>query len=81
VSGERWVADNIVVKVKPGSRKGPLIEVGADGQLTIYVPERAVGGRANDAAARLLAAHFDVPPSRVHLVSGATSHMKRFRVT
>jgi uncharacterized protein YggU (UPF0235/DUF167 family) len=75
------VVDTVVVKVKPGSRKGPLVEVGVDGQLTIYVQERAVDGRANDAVTRLLAAHFDVPPSRVHLVSGATSRMKRFRVT
>jgi uncharacterized protein len=47
----------------------------------IFVQERAVDGRANDAVTRLLAAHFDVPPNRVHLVSGATSRMKRFRVT
>jgi uncharacterized protein len=75
------VADTVVVKVKPGSRKGPLVEVGANGQLTIYVQEPAVDGRANDAVSRLLAAHLDVPPSRVQLVSGATSRMKRFRVT
>jgi uncharacterized protein len=37
MSAAREVADNVVVKVKPGSRKGPLVEVGADGQLTIYV--------------------------------------------
>jgi uncharacterized protein YggU (UPF0235/DUF167 family) len=75
------VAVTVVVKVKPGSRKGPLIEVDADGQLTIYVQERAVEGRANDAVTRLLAAHFDVPASRVQLVSGVTSREKRFRVT
>jgi uncharacterized protein YggU (UPF0235/DUF167 family) len=75
------MADTVVVKVKPGSRKGPLVEVGADGQLTIYVQERAVDGKANDAVTRLLAAHFEVPPTRVQLVSGATSRMKRFRVT
>jgi uncharacterized protein len=75
------VADTVVVKVKPGSRKGPLVEVGADGELTIYVRERAVEGKANDAVIRLLAAHFDVPRSRVDLVSGATSRLKRFRIS
>jgi uncharacterized protein YggU (UPF0235/DUF167 family) len=70
----------ITVRVKPGS-KGPLVEVGDDGELTIYVPERAVDGKANDAVTKLLAAHLGVPRSRVELVSGATTRVKRFRVT
>ena len=70
----------IVLRVKPGSRKGPLVEVGEDGGLTIYVRERAVEGKANEAVVKLLAAHLGVPKSRVELVSGATSPVKRFRV-
>lgn len=70
----------ISVRVKPGSRKGPLVETGADGELTVYVPERAVDGKANDAVTRLLAEHFGVPRSRVELVSGATARIKRFRI-
>lgn len=69
------------VRVKPGSRKGPLVEVGDDGELTIYVQERAVDGKANDAVTKLLAAHLGVPRSRLELVSGATARVKRFRVT
>lgn len=74
------MADNVVVKVKPGSRKGPLVEVAADGELTIYVREQAVDGKANEAVTRLLAAHLQVPRSRLELVAGATSRLKRFRV-
>ncbi|MFN8042406.1 MAG: DUF167 family protein [Mycobacterium sp.] len=70
----------LAVTVKPGSRKGPLVETGDDGALTIYVPERAIEGKATAAAARLLAAHLGVPRSRVELVSGATSRVKRFRI-
>jgi uncharacterized protein YggU (UPF0235/DUF167 family) len=70
----------ISVRVKPGSRRGPLVETGADDALTVYVPERAVDGKANDAVTRLLAEHFGVPRSRVELVSGATARIKRFRV-
>ncbi len=70
----------VVVKVKPGSRKGPLVEVGSDGELTIYVREPAVDGKANNAVIRLLAAHLELPPSRVELVSGAASRQKRFRI-
>jgi uncharacterized protein (TIGR00251 family) len=72
--------ETLVVRVKPGSRKGPLVEVGADGELTLYVRERAVEGKANEAVVKLLAKHFGVSPSRVEMVSGATSRVKRFRV-
>jgi uncharacterized protein len=74
------VAETVTVTVKPGSRKGPLVEVGADGALTIYVRERAIEGKATEAAARLLADHLGVPRSRVELVAGATSRVKRFRI-
>ncbi|MFN8087681.1 MAG: DUF167 domain-containing protein [Mycobacterium sp.] len=74
------MADFVVIKVKPGSRKGPLVETVADGQLTIYVPERAVDGKANEAVTKLLAAHLQLPRSQVELVSGATSRVKRFRI-
>ena len=72
---------HVVVTVKPGSRKGPLVEIGPTGELTIYVREPAVGGRANEAVARLLAAHLQLPRSRIELVSGVTSRHKRFRVS
>ena len=77
----RGMIDSVVVKVKPGSRKGPLVEVGPSGELTIYVREPAVDGKANDAVTRLLAAHLQLPRSRVELVSGAASRLKRFRVS
>jgi len=70
----------VTVRVKPGSSKGPLVEIAEDGSLTIYVRERAVDGKATEAVARLLAAHLGVPRSGIELVSGATSRIKRFRV-
>lgn len=74
------MSETVTVTVKPGSRKGPLVEVGSDGALTIYVPERAIEGKATEAATRLLAAHLGVPRSSVELVAGATSRVKRFRI-
>ncbi|QVI25454.1 DUF167 domain-containing protein [Mycolicibacterium neoaurum] len=74
------MSESVVVRVKPGSRKGPLVEVGDDGELTVYVPERAVDGKANEAVTKLLAAHLGVPRSRLELVSGATARVKRFRI-
>jgi uncharacterized protein len=74
------MADIISVRVKPGSRKGPLVDIGADGELTIYVREPAIEGKANDAVVKLLAAHLGVPRRRLELISGATSRVKRFRI-
>ena len=74
------MADTVVVTVKPGSRKGPLVQVADDGTLTIYVRERAIEGKATEAATRLLAEHLGVTRSSVELVSGTTSRVKRFRV-
>ncbi len=74
------MTETVVVKVKPGSRKGPLVETDGDGQLTVYVREPAVEGKANAAVIRVLAEHFGVSPSRVELASGAGARVKRFRV-
>lgn len=71
----------VVVKVKPGSRKGPLVETDADGQLTVYVREPAIDGKANAAVIRVLAEHFGVSRSRVELASGAGARVKRFVIT
>ncbi|HEY9312759.1 DUF167 domain-containing protein [Williamsia sp.] len=70
----------VVVTVKPNSRKGPLIETDDAGALTVFVREPATEGKANIAVAALLAKHFGVAKSRVTLISGATSRTKRFRI-
>ncbi|QAY60773.1 DUF167 domain-containing protein [Microbacterium protaetiae] len=69
----------ITVRVKPGSRKGPLVEDSPDG-LVVYVRERAVDGAANAAAERVLAAHFGVAPREVRIVRGHTSRIKRVEI-
>lgn len=70
----------LTVVVKPGSRKGPLVEEGPDGTLLVYVREPAIEGRATKAAGEALAKHLGVAKSRVVLAAGATSRHKRFRV-
>lgn len=70
----------VVAQIKPGSRKGPLVEQQDDGTLLLYVRAPAVEGKANKAAQELLARHLGVPKSAVHLVAGATSRHKRFEV-
>ncbi|CAM4350530.1 hypothetical protein MB901379_02692 [Mycobacterium basiliense] len=74
------MTDIVVVKVKPNSRKGPRVESDSDAGLIIYVREPAAEGKANEAVAHLLAAHLKLSRSRVELVAGARSRLKRFRI-
>ena len=69
-----------VVRVKPGSKKGPLVEEQEDGSLVLFVRERAVDGAANEAVLRLLAAHLGVKPGRLRLVSGQAARIKRIEL-
>ncbi len=74
---------DVTVRVKPGSRKGPLVDTtpGPDGEtLTVYVPQRAVDGQANTAVIELLAHHFGVARSRVEILRGHSSRTKRIRI-
>ncbi|MEY3677128.1 MAG: hypothetical protein RL351_355 [Actinomycetota bacterium] len=66
--------------VKPGSKKGPLVEVNDDASLTVYLLQRAVDGAANEGLIEILARHYDVSKSRVSIESGFTSRIKRVLV-
>ena len=69
----------ISTHLKPNSRHREEVVVGDDGVLTIYTKAPAIEGRAN-AAAKLLAKHFSVAPSKVKLVRGAASKYKVFEI-
>ena len=66
----------IIVKAKPGSQKRKLEKVDEHNYI-ISVTEPAMEGKANAAIIKLLAAHFDVAPSLVEIISG---HMARTKV-
>ena len=70
----------ISTRLKPNSRHREEVVIGDDGVLTIYTKAPAIEGRANAVAAKLLAKHFGVAPSKVKLVRGATSKYKVFEV-
>lgn len=70
----------IAVLVKPGSKKGPLVEKGADG-LVVYVRERAVDGAANSAVIKVVAEYFGVPKSNLEITLGKTSKIKTVQIT
>jgi uncharacterized protein YggU (UPF0235/DUF167 family) len=64
------------IRVKPGSKKGPLVEEGDEGLLTVFVKERAVEGAANDGVVAALAEHWGVRKRDVRIVSGRTARIK-----
>lgn len=68
------------IHVKPGSTKGPLVEIGADGLLTVFVKERAVDGAANDGVMAALATHFGLRKRDVRIVAGHTARIKTVEV-
>lgn len=68
------------VQVKPGSKKGPLVEEQPDNSLLVFLKERAVDGAANEGLIRLLAEHFGVRKADVVIESGFTSRIKRISI-
>ena len=70
----------VTIQVKPGSKKGPLVESLDDGTLTVFLKERAVDGAANEGLIALLAKHYRVSKSEITIESGFTSRIKRVSV-
>lgn len=68
------------MRVKPGSKKGPLVSTADNRELTVYVREQAVDGKANEAVIALLAMHFGVSKSCVSIVRGQTARIKIVRI-
>ena len=66
----------ITVHAKPGSSKGPLVDVSEDGLVTVYLKERAVDGAANEGLIAALAKHYGVRKSAVTIASGHSSRRK-----
>lgn len=69
----------VVVRVKTGSLKGPLVESDEDG-LVVFVREKAIDGVANEAVVKLLAEHFGVAKSHVRVVRGHTARIKQIEI-
>jgi uncharacterized protein (TIGR00251 family) len=68
----------IQVKVKPNSR---IAEVSREGySFIVKVKEPPKEGKANQAVIKLLAEHFNVPQSRVRILSGFKSRNKVIEV-
>lgn len=63
------------LQVKPKSNNA-RVEQKNDKELTVWVKEVPEDGKENDAVVRAVAEHFDVAPSRVKIVRGASGRKK-----
>jgi len=70
----------IRVKVIPKSSKTELAGYLPDGAWKIKIAAPPEKGKANRALCEFLAEHFGVAKSRVQIISGETSHLKRVRI-
>ena len=71
---------DIRVKVIPKSSRTELAGILPDGTWKVKVAAAPEKGRANQALCEFLAEHFRVAKSKVRIVSGETSHLKRIHV-
>ena len=75
-SGEKRGAFlKLKVKVKPGSRKNEVKVTGPDA-LEVRVTAAPEKGKANKAVIELLAKHYKVPKSSIHIIRGQSSKEK-----
>lgn len=65
----------IRVRVTPNARVALVTRID-EASFEVKVDEKATGGRANKRLVEILAEHFDVPKSRISIVSGARSRDK-----
>lgn len=68
----------VKANVRPNNRKNAVTE--EKGELTICVTAPAKEGRANEAAAKLLAGYYGVSKSSVFVAKGAKSKTKIFKI-
>ena len=77
----RKVGDELAisVRVQPRASSNEVLEV-RNGQLLVRTTAAPSDGKANKAVIRLLAAFFDIAPSRVRLVRGKAQRNKVLRI-
>jgi uncharacterized protein (TIGR00251 family) len=67
------------VRAQPGARRNEIRGL-QDGVLKVCVTQAPEKGKANKAVAELLAKKLGLKKSQIELLSGETSHQKRFLV-
>jgi hypothetical protein len=77
----RWQDEALLlrVRVQPRAKRDELIGP-QGGHLKVRITAPPVDGKANDHLCRFLAKEFGVPQSRVELLAGDQTRLKRVRI-
>ncbi|HWQ59580.1 MAG TPA: DUF167 domain-containing protein [Candidatus Fimivivens sp.] len=70
----------ITVTVKPNAKE-EAVALQADGSFVVFVKAPSREGKANARLMKVIAAHFDVAPSLIRIVSGTSSRKKIIEVS
>jgi uncharacterized protein (TIGR00251 family) len=70
----------LALKVTPRASRSEVTGFGEDGSLRVRIAAVAEKGKANEELRSLLSRYFDLPRSKVQIVSGETSSHKRVRI-
>jgi len=70
----------LAVRVRPGAKKNDVAGIHA-GAVKISLTAPPVDGRANEELIEFIAALLRIPRARIAILTGATSPMKRLRIT
>lgn len=78
----RWEGDDLIVQVRvqPKASRDEFAEIQGD-HLRIRITAPPVDGKANVHLCKFLAQVFQVPKSKVSLLSGETGREKRLRIS
>ena len=73
---------NMIIKIRvlPRSSKNEIIGPMADGTLKIKLTAPPVDGAANEALIKLLAKYYDLPKSKITILSGQKSKNKTLEI-
>lgn len=70
----------LAVRVRPGAKKNDVAGIHA-GAVKISLTAPPVDGRANEELVGFIAELLRIPRARIAILTGATSPMKRLRIT
>ena len=65
----------VAVKVKPNSKQN-MVEATGEKSYTVRVKEKALEGRANEAAIELLSEYLHIPKNRFRIIKGQKARNK-----
>ena len=70
----------ITVRVKAGAKQAKIEKL-SDDSFSVWVKEKPQEGKANYAVREEIAEYFNIPKSRITLVSGEKSKTKLFEIS